>query len=91
MEMRLPSGYPRAALATSSPRQLEVHDRQPRSLGEMLIVDQQDDLHDGALGATLRELLQPQVGLLCLRVVHDSTMFLQTHSCCSSLTFFLFF
>ena len=64
MEMRMTSGSPRAALTTSSPRQLEVHDRQPRSLGEMLIVDQQDDLHDGALGATLREFLQPQVDYL---------------------------
>ena len=66
MEMRMTSGSPRAALTTSSPRQLEVYDRQqwPRSLGEMLIVDQQDDLHDGALGATLREFLQPQVDYL---------------------------
>jgi hypothetical protein len=62
-EMLLPSGSPRAPVGTLSPSRQEVFDRQawPRSLGDLLVADPEIDLHEGTLGATLREFLQPQV------------------------------
>jgi hypothetical protein len=67
LELQLPSGSANAVLASSSPRQLHQakhFDRRqpwPRPLGEVLVADQEIEQHEGALGATLREFLQPQV------------------------------
>lgn len=61
--MLLPSGSPRAPVGTLSPSRQEVFNPQawPRSLGDLLVADPEIDPHEGTLGATLREFLQPQV------------------------------
>ena len=63
MEMRLPTRSPHAELATSPAHRQQEFDRQswPRSLGEVLVADDEVNHHEGTLGATLREFLQPQV------------------------------
>ena len=62
---------PTASLPESSPRRQQVFDGQqwPRSLGDLLVADQEIDQHEGTLGATLREFMHPQVDcahLVCL-------------------------
>jgi hypothetical protein len=61
--MRVPSGSPHAVLASSLAHQQQDLSRQtwPRSLGEVLVADEEVNHHEGILGATLREFLQPQV------------------------------
>jgi hypothetical protein len=63
IEMRVPSGSPHAVLAMSPTHQQHEFGRQPwpRSLGEVLVADEEVSHHEGTLGATLREFLQPQV------------------------------
>lgn len=66
----LPSASP-LPLPESSPRRQQVFDGQqwPRSLGDLLVADQEIDQHERTLGATLREFMHPQVHcahLVCL-------------------------
>ena len=67
----LPAASPLASLSESPPRRQQVFDGQqwPRSLGDLLVADQEMDQHEGTLGATLREFMHPQVHcahLVCL-------------------------
>jgi hypothetical protein len=59
----LPAASPLASLSESPPRRQQVFDGQqwPRSLGDLLVADQEIDQHEGTLGATLREFMHPQV------------------------------
>ena len=63
MDMRVPSGSPHAVHAKSPAHHQQEFGRQPwpRSLGEVLVADEEVNQHEGTLGATLREFLQPQV------------------------------